>query len=432
MVKIIEVKCPKCGAPLPVPPGAESVICQYCGAPSLVDRGRTQTRFPTATLPGMAPMNVVHVAHPTALGPILASLIGFIALIGGLAAVILTTRGNPTGTVGGTGKPGVSLPGITLPGTQPRYYFDDRPMLADVNGDGVVDVVGKSSVPGAEQWIAAYDGRTLAPLWKTPLLAKDATDPYARRAIMFGRVLSADSLGKLQAYDLRSGTPAWSALLGEKAKRMCQGDGVIVVETVDEARHGYDPATGKAREIAKNAPCAMVQSSVDEEAPGYQIVGWWKLAENGLPGLHDTEGMSAHRALIPTGPGPRFLLGGRAKGSSVAMVAAVDKKKVLWKDVVPGVDPLTTDVNVTTQDAAYVNGLIVIPYSMKDHDGGVRMACFDGMSGRRLWDVEVHRKTQVSAGLSISNDDVFYASWTALYVISLKTGKLRGVVGTEF
>ncbi len=249
---------------------------------------------------------------------------------------------------------------------------------------------------------------------------------------MFGRVLSADSLGKLQAYDLRTGTPSWSALLGEKAKRMCQGDGVIVVETVDEARRGYDPATGKAKDVAKGAPCAVVQSSVAEEAPGYQLVGWWKLAENGLPGLHDVEGISAHRALIPSGAGPRFLLGGRSKGSSVAMVAAVDKKKVLWKDVVPGVDPLTTSVNVTTQEAAFSNGLLVVPYSMKDHAGGVRMACFDGASGRRLWDVEVHKKTQVSTGMSISNDDVFYASWTALYVISLKTGKLRGTIGTEF
>jgi LSD1 subclass zinc finger protein len=425
MVKIVEVKCPKCGAPLMVPPGAESVSCQYCGAPSFVDRGRAKTRFPQG--PGAPAMNVVHVAPPNAAAPLVVALVGFLAVTGAVAGVLVSSSSSRSTTVGGKG-----LPGVLTPSSGPRHYFDDRPMLADVNGDGAPDIIGKSSIPGAEHWIAAYDGRTLAPLWKTAVLSKDASDSYARRAIMFGRVLSADSLGKLQAYDLRTGTPAWSALLGEKAKRMCQGDGTIVVETVDEARRGFDPQTGKPRDVAKNAPCAIVQTSVADEAPGYQLIGWWKLAEFGLPGLHDVDGISAHRALVPSGPGPRFLLGGRSKGSSVAMVAAVDKKKVLWKDVVPGVDPLTTDVNVTTQQAAYSNGLIVIPYSMKDHDGGVRMACFDGMSGKRLWDVEVHKKTQVSAGMNVSSDDVLYASWTALYVISLRTGKLRGVIGTEF
>src|SRR5262249_15204609 len=161
------------------------------------------------------------------------------------------------------------------------------------------------------------------------------------------------------------------------------------------------------------AACTSVPTTHRDEAPGYQIVGWWKFTELGLPQLHEVEGMSAHRALIPNGPGLRFMLGSRSKGSQVAMVAAVDKKKVVWKDLVPGVDPLTTNVNVTTQEAAFGGGLLVIPYDMKDNHEGTRMACFDGATGKRLWDVQVHKSTQVSSGLAMSASDAFFASWTA-------------------
>jgi outer membrane protein assembly factor BamB len=141
--------------------------------------------------------------------------------------------------------------------------------------------------------------------------------------------------------------------------------------------------------------------------------------------------MSVSGAIIPSGPGPRFLLGGRSKGSQVGMVAAVDKKKVLWKMMVPGVDPLTT--RPTGVDAgAYEGGFLVVPYDMKDHKDGTRLACFEAGTGKRLWDVQVHKKSQVSSGISISANDVFFASWTALYVFSLKTGQLRYMIGTEF
>jgi hypothetical protein len=91
--------------------------------------------------------------------------------------------------------------------------------------------------------------------------------------------------------------------------------------------------------------------------PGLPDHGWPDFEEYRLPALHDIDGLAAHRALVPSGPGPRFMLGSKAMGTSVAMVAAIgDKRKREWMDVVPGVDPLTTSVNVTTQDAAFSAG----------------------------------------------------------------------------
>lgn len=417
MARIVDTRCPRCGAPLPIQPGMDSVSCQYCGARSLIDRGRKPT---TAPIP--QGMHVVRVAPPTSNVAAFTVLgVVFSMVVAGAVAGFVAMRAPATSSAGA--RP--------LLGVGPKTHFKDRPMLADVNGDGAPDVIGKSSVPAGEEWIAAYDGRDGKQVWKTAALTKEATGHEARRAVVLDRVISIDGLGKAQAYDLRTGAPAWSVSLGEKPKRVCQGNGVIVVETVDDAKHGLEPASGKRRELAKDAACKPVPSSIADEAPGYRLVSWSDFDELGLPALHDVEGMSAHRALVPSGPGPRFMLGRRSKGSQVRMVAAVDKKKVLWKDVVPGVDPLTTRA-MGTEEAAYEGGLLVVPYDMNDHSQGTRLACFDGAAGKRLWDVQVHKRSQVSSGISVSANDVFFATWTAVYVISLKTGQLRYMIGTEF
>ncbi|WP_437716312.1 PQQ-binding-like beta-propeller repeat protein [Sorangium sp. So ce448] len=417
MARIVDSRCPRCGAPLPIQPAMDAVTCQYCGARSLIDRGRKPT---TAPIP--QGMHVVRVAPPSsnAAAVIVMSVVMAMVVAGAAAGAFMFSAPGPS--------KGRSAPLLAL---GPNAYFSDRPMLADVNGDGTPDVIGKNNVPGGEEWIAAHDGRDGKPIWKTAALTKDAANHEARRAIVSGRLISIDALGKVQAYDLRTGTPSWSALLGEKARRLCQGDGVIVVETVDDAKHGLDPATGTRRELAKGAACKTVPSSIQEEAPGYRFARWHEFDELGLPGSHEVEGMSVSGAIIPSGPGPRFLLGGRSKGSQVGMVAAVDKKKVLWKTVVPGVDPLTTRAT-GVEAGAYEGGFLVIPYDMKDHKDGTRLACFEAGTGKRLWDVQVHKKSQVSSGISISANDVFFASWTALYVFSLKTGQLRYMIGTEF
>ncbi|WP_437670701.1 outer membrane protein assembly factor BamB family protein [Sorangium sp. So ce131] len=418
MARIVDTRCPRCGAPLPVAPELDAVACHYCGARSLVDRGRKPAAAPPP--PGM---HVVRVAPPSSGAGALGLVLGLVLAAGAVATATAFLR-----------SPGSSRAGAPVVGDDPRYYFSDRPMLADVNGDGAPDVIGRSKLPVGTQWdewIAAYDGRDGKPIWKAGVLSKDAASHEARRAIVLGRVISVDALGKVQAYDQRTGAPSWSAQLGEKARRICQGDGTIVVETLDDARHGLDPASGAKRALAKDAPCKPVPSSDGAEAPGYQIIGWSQFAAFGLPSLHAVEGIMAHRALVPSEPGPRFLLGSRDKGSQVAMVAAVDRGKVLWMSLVPGVDPLTTSVNVTTQQAAYAGGLLVIPYDMKDRDGGMRMACFEGATGKRLWDVQIHKKTQGVAGLAVSASDIFVSSWTALYVLSLKTGQIRYALGTE-
>jgi outer membrane protein assembly factor BamB len=310
------------------------------------------------------------------------------------------------------------------------YSFDDRPMLADINGDGAPDIVGRVREYNVGAWISAFDGTSGAELWRSGLLGKDAEDGYALRGIAHGRFVAVDALGKVQALDLKTGGPAWSTLLGEKADSICAGEGVIVIETADDVRHGLDPQSGKSREPGKPAACAVVWSSERDITPTQRIIDWPRFEANGLPHLNSVDGISAHRALVPSEPGPRFLLGSKSKGTAVPMAAAVgDKRKVLWMELVPGVDPLTTGTNVTTIQAGHGGGVLVIPYDMKEREAGVRMAALAADTGARLWDVQVGTNSPFSGGVVVVNDRIFHAIGSIVEVRALKTGELQFTIG---
>jgi outer membrane protein assembly factor BamB len=416
MAKLIDIQCPKCAAPVHIAADATSVACRYCGTTSVIDRGRAKP-------PRQAPAASPHVSFR-----LLPVVMGVLTTVGVVTAVsVLNLRRSEGGSQ-------FAVPGVQglWSGPAAAGHFADRPMLAEINGDGVLDVVGKVRGGGTTiEQITAFDGSNGAELWHTEPLTKDASDAGTLRGVLLGRVISVDALGKAQAYDLRTGNPAWSALLGEKGSKMCEADGTIVIETTDEARHGLDPATGKKREVARNAACKPVFSSERDVSPGYRIIGWPEMRELGMPSLSDIDGITAHRGLVVEGDGPRFMLGQRSRGSSVAMVAAVDaKKKVLWMDIVPGVDPLTTDVNTLGMDAAYIDGKLIVPYAMKDSDAGTRMACFDATTGQRLWDVQALPKDDNWHGLAVSPQSIFFTAWfDAGVVLSLETGELRYKLG---
>jgi len=416
MAKLIDIKCPKCAAPVHIAADATSVTCRYCGGTSVIERGQPSTPRKISVTPA---------ASSSGASVMLVTML----VLGGATAAALTfyTRAQVAGIAGRGEGGGASEQ--TSTNIVSSLHFSDRPMLADVNGDGLLDLVGKTRGDG--DVIAAFDGKDGAELWRTAPLSKDASEGSAFRAVVLGRVVSVDALGKAQAYDLRTGNPAWSALLGEKARAACEGKGLIVIETADELRHGLDPATGKKSEVAKGTPCTAVFSSESDTAPGYRIVDWPEMQKLGIPRLGDIPGITAHRALVPDGPGPRFMLGQRDKGTAVAMVAAVGEgKKVLWKDVVPGVDPLTTDVNVLGIEAAYIDGKLIVPYSMKGHDAGSRVACFATATGERLWDVQALLENDNSYGIAVSPESVFITAWfEATVVLSLKTGELQYRLG---
>jgi outer membrane protein assembly factor BamB len=208
----------------------------------------------------------------------------------------------------------------------------------------------------------------------------------------------------------------------------------VIIEASDDTFTRFDLATGQKSAVdlggQKRPSCTQVYQTRGARSPKYGIVESSEFAAHKLP--ESVPGLNADRALAPTTAGLSFLLGSRDKGTQVAMVAAVEDGKVLWKDLVPGVDPLSTESNVTDLLAASDGTSVAIPYGMAGHSNGVRMACFDGRSGKRLWDVEIHKKINVETGIAIEAGRVYYASWTGLYVLSLQDGKMLYKLGRDF
>lgn len=427
MARLVSLACPHCGAPLKLPEGADEAVCAYCSHTVLVHRPGQPAR--------VAKNQDVHVVElsgaPLASvgrGLFIAFAIGGVLFAIGIGALVFSlTNAAASLDLSKTGNL-ASLAQVA----QPRFHFSDHPFLFDVNGDGKLDVLGKNNAPGGASWLAAFDGTTGAQLWKSAELSSDASEAGAFRMLASGVLISVDALGKLQAYDAKTGQPAWAGLLGETARHACAGDGFVRIEKSDRTATTLDPATGRSREIQKDTPCKSVPTSRKESNFGQRLVGWSDFRELGLPELHKLPGIAAHRALVLDDEPLAFELGSKEGGTQVAKVAAVRGKEVLWSDLVPGVDPLSTDVNVTTQIAAYASGRLAIPYHMRKSEDGVRLAAFDARSGQRLWDVEVHKKTQVDGGIAMTDDTIFYGSWTALYALDAKTGQRRFVIGNEF
>ncbi len=424
MAKLDTSVCPKCGAPVEVRRGVTEIRCSYCGTLAQVQQGRRP--LPPSNFGG-PPMMVVRVP---ARGPspavwILPVVIAVGGAVVGLLASVRSASLATDATSGGSGGSG----GLFAQ----SWSFDDTPMLADVNGDGVPDVVGHCDSGSKTHYLAAFEGATGKQLWKAPPAPKEAFD--GKRALVGNLLVAVDDVGKVQATRIANGTPAWSGLLGDKAASFCADGASVIIEAADDTFTRFDLATGKKSAVdlhGKRRPECTPVYQTRGATPRYELVDWADFREHDLPELHSIPGMSAYRALVPTKPGLSFMIGSREKGTSVGMVAAVENGEVLWKEIIPGVDPLETDINVTTVLAASDGQKVVIPYSMTHGKKGVRMACFDGRTGARQWDVQVHTASQVDQGITIEAGRVYYSSWTALYVLSLADGKGVYELGYDF
>jgi LSD1 subclass zinc finger protein len=393
--------CPKCGAPLDVRGGSTEVRCSYCGALANV---RERERFSTPT-PSAPPQR-------SASAIVIVSLMAAAVGAGGFA----TSRSMRASAR--------VLADVSR--------FDDPPMLADVNGDGVPDVIGHmddvvidahGSV--STDALVAFEGATGKPLWKVPMPADSF---HGEQAIVGDLFITVDQLGKVQASHIADGSPAWAGRLSDKAEHFCKDASAVIIEASDGMFTRFELATGKksAADAPKKGACAPVYETQNTTTPRYSAMRTPMLGRS-----LDIPGMYANRQLVPTSRGVTFMLGSRDKGTRVAMVAAVDSGKVLWSSVVPAVDPLTTAVSVKMM-AASDGDRVVVPYALTDGKG-VRMACFDARTGERRWDVQVHQHDvrDVERGVTIEAGRVYYSSWSALYALSVADGKPLYRVGSR-
>jgi outer membrane protein assembly factor BamB len=411
-VKIVPLACPRCGAPLTIGRKDTQVKCTYCGLSCAVQRERPpddprQRRADTVYAPGSTLL-------PVTIG------LGVLGLVLGWGAAAY--RGHVRAEAARQSS------ASSDEAATERLLFFDQPMLADVNHDGHPDVVGRCHLLGdTEQTVvAAFDGKTGARLWTTPSLTKEQRSSGGRRFILEDKLLVLDDVGVVQAFGLDSGKPAWTGQLSDRPRTVCTNPGQLVVKAEDTSVSGFAVDTGKRVALESGTQCRHLVSN-DTPTLDYRVVDTGQFAELGLN--VSVEGMSIAHILVPTQGQRLFPFGSRTPGTSVAMVAAVAGKDVLWKSLVPAAEPLRTAYDSTHATVTYAADRLVATYAMSDPKQGVHMAAFDAASGRRLWDVKVHEGGPATLGISSTSDTVYHAADGNVYALDLQDGRLRFRIG---
>jgi outer membrane protein assembly factor BamB len=411
-LKVVPLACPRCGAPLTIGRKDTQTTCTYCGISCRVARERPPED------PRARKADTVYA--PTAyLLPLYLGL-GILGLILGAAAA--ATYGHMTSNARAvrTAASSRSAP--------QRLLFSDQPMLADTNGDGHPDVVGRCHLLGDvdQMVVAAFDGKTGARLWTTRPLTEEQRSSGGWRYLLGDKLLLLDDLGIVQAFELASGKSAWDGHLPDRPRTVCGHRGQLVVKAEDTSVWGFALDSGRREALTSATECSRIVSN-DTPTLDYRMVKASQLGELGL--TVSIEGMSVAHALVPTQGNVVFAYGPRIPGTAVATVAAVADNKVLWKTVVPAVAPLRTSYDSPEGNVTYAAGQLVAAYSMRNADEGTRMAAFDATTGRRLWDIEVHQRGRGALGISSCADTVYYAIDGNVHAIDLRDGGQRFQIG---
>ena len=148
MATAISAKCPNCGAVLISTGNSEWVVCTFCDVRSAVSRGKTKRCLPAPPMGAPA----IPVSSTRTLGRTLL----LVGLVVGVMIVI--------GAIGFQRSGSLALLNVAMIGD---------PVLADVDGDGLDDVIVHGIVPGDEIiHLRAYSGKDGRSLWVSEPLLK--------------------------------------------------------------------------------------------------------------------------------------------------------------------------------------------------------------------------------------------------------------------
>jgi hypothetical protein len=402
----------------------ELVTCTYCGTQSRVQR-RTQVLQRPIPLPPI--QYFVPVATQVRRTHRIWLVVGIITVlpmvVGGSMCLVGRSLGMmPTGSpVAATSSPPPAA------SARERDWESAHPIIVDVDGDGIEDVIGvqRQLTPDGMR-LAALSGADGHLLWKTPDLGA-YIDVYRYVATLAGgTVLFFDvtTAPRLAAYDAHTGANKWNVVPTEIVSAICgtAASGEVTLVTKDEARFTLDLATGGLTpQTGKKPPCPALPST------DYMRVR--KLHE-GPHHNYRPPGMTNDEVL--GGPGSWIVTGHKTPGTEIPMLAVIDDKdKLVWSAQVPGLEPMKAK-RYAPEHVAYDARTIAVGYERPDHDAPPWLTAFDRATGRRLFELEVAkgtssfwRITEVRIGTKL----IYVTVNASLRAFDRDTGAPRWVLG---
>lgn len=238
-------KCANCAAPLPAAYGPV-VVCQFCRAENRVE----------AKPPAPAPLPQIPFIDASRAQPLpyypppvqssggkLALVIALTTLVPMLVVpiVIFTSAQHAAAPTPAPMAPG-ALAAPAAPAEEKFYAWwgGQELCLADANGDGVLDPIGRASVASGSV-VTALDGKTGKVIWTAPF----ASDASPELRCTSEAVMLEQKGFRLERLDPRTGQVAWSLKLPDKIDAVAAGHGCVRVKTSDGAIANLDLGTGK-------------------------------------------------------------------------------------------------------------------------------------------------------------------------------------------
>jgi serine/threonine-protein kinase len=302
-----------------------------------------------------------------------------------------------------------------------RVQWNDgkRPMLVEITGDGVRDLVGWVRVLSAEptHHLAAFDGASGDQLWITEAITDEAGSVDSRAAVAGDRLIVVDSDGLARGFDLSQGQQGWQAQLDDQATEICAHDPQhVLVMTSSGGAQRLDLATGATASVPAGTSCLRhLDAHIEYSGGGYFPSG---LVQR-LEAAPEVPGMNAESAWLEPSSSIVLVLGTRAQGEAVPMVAAARGEQLLWSQAVPGSTPGRAS-RETPSAADLVGDRLAVAYSLRS--GGHRLAAFELASGRQLWDVEIPDEQGRVRSVQIDSNRVVVTHWCWLDVFDLASG----------
>jgi hypothetical protein len=433
VVQAIQVKCPNCAAVLRVGIDAAIVACDYCHTQSQIQRRTRMLQLPIR-MPargGAAPPARVarQVVRRAVLGFSLLSMLTPLAITG-VVAFFIDRHGEQAVEVmaalvnKATGESGAAASGrATGSAERPggaRWTGLGPPLLADVDGDGTADVVGRMRHvhDGDRATVAALSGATGTMLWESARIGTYSDTIQGRVAIAGDVVLFAGATGALTAVGLADGKPRFEGTLPDRPVRFCRkGSGAVAIETDDGAWHEIALAGGAPRRIRKERSCDRLRDDERSEIdPG--------IAVDESPRRWNQPGMHVNRELR-RGGGPVLVAGWRRPGTAVPMVGRLDaRRRLAWKAELPEGNPLEARAGARGLWTA-TDRLVCATYEQTGGDGDrVHVTCFEIESGERAWDIAVPGdRTTVLSSIVAAGDRLYLSGWGLLLGIDAATGR---------
>jgi len=409
MAGVIAILCPQCGASLKVDRDAATATCDYCGTTSQVQRRSRILQIPVRTAPPPGQPSYPVARQVRSRSSNAGAVVSLLAVIGGGVGVYMCLTRNH------------------LFGGGDRSWDSSRPLLYDVNGDGVMDVLGRSRYvrSGDTVHMIAIDGKDGSTLWESGSLGPRGDHYQDPLAIAGNVLLQGDQQGGVSGWDVIGGKRTWRVDLGERVAAMCAGDAAhVVIETKDKRRHLIDLSDGK-RSDAPAGDCVELGT----DAPGIRGHDIFDVHRAGIDDI-PIPGMHAESFLDRPGTSAVLVIGRRSPGTGVPMAALVDGNKVVWSTVIPE-KPLAASESAPEQ-SAWVDDVLVVVYALDDptHGHRYRLASFATTTGLRRWDVAMPDGfMDVVAGLSVAGSRVYLSIWGRLEGMDLATGKHLYTVG---